>query len=232
MSRGTVYLVGAGPGDPKLITLRGLELLKEADVIVYDFLVNKQLLAFAKDGAKLICAGKARNHHLMKQDEINALLVDKAQKAEMVVRLKCGDPFLFGRGAEEAAYLRERNIPVRVVPGLSSAIAVPTACGVPLTHRDHSASVAIMTGHRREGKELAIVNADTQLFLMTVSNLKNIVKKLIENGRSPDTPCMLIEKGTYKDERSVKSTLTNIVTESEKNCIKPPAIFIVGDTVS
>ncbi len=228
---GKVYLVGAGPGDPKLITVKGLELIKEADAIVYDFLVNKELLTFAKAGAELICAGKARNHHLMKQDEINSLLVDKAGEHGITVRLKSGDPFIFGRGAEEVKYLKERGVSVEVIPGLSSAIAVPTSCGVPLTHRDYASSVAFLTGHRREGKEVRIVNADTLVFLMAVSNLENIVQKLIDSGRSADTPCMLIEKGTHPDEKSVKSTLNNILADSKKHEIKPPAIFVVGEVI-
>lgn len=229
MSKGKVYLVGAGPGDPKLITVKGLELIKIADVIVYDFLVNKELLTYAKDDAELICAGKARDHHLMKQDEINRLLADKAGEVNIVIRLKSGDPFIFGRGAEEMKYLMNRAIPVEVVPGLTSAIAVPTSCGIPLTHRDYASSLAIMTGHRQKDRELKIVNADTLVFLMAVTNLDNIVQKLIDSGRSAETPCIIIEKGTYQDQKSARGTLENIVAESKQRGIQSPAVFIVGE---
>ena len=228
---GKVYLIGAGPGDPQLITVKGLELIKKADVIIYDFLVNKKLLAFAKKEAELICAGKSPLHHSMEQDEINELLAGKAGEVKMVVRLKNGDPFVFGRGAEEADYLGKLNIPCHVVPGVSSATAVPASCGVPLTHRDYSSSAAIITGHRKADGEVKFVDADTLVFLMAVANLKTIINGLIKKGKSPDTPCILIEKGTLENQKAVRGNLGNILKKSKRKNIKPPAVFVVGKVV-
>ena len=228
---GKVYLIGAGPGDPWLITVKGLELIKKADVIIYDFLVNKNLLTFAKEDAELICAGKSSLHHSMEQNDINELLAGKASEVKMVVRLKNGDPFIFGRGAEEADYLAKLNIPCHVVPGVSSATAVPASCGVPLTHRDYSSSAAIITGHRKADGEVKFVDADTLVFLMAVANLKMIINGLIKKGKSPDTPCMLIEKGTLESQKVVRGNLGNILKKSKRKNIKPPAVFVVGEVV-
>ncbi|MCK4422600.1 MAG: uroporphyrinogen-III C-methyltransferase [Candidatus Omnitrophica bacterium] len=236
MKKGKVYLVGAGPGDPRLITVKGLELIKKADVIIYDFLINKELLSFAKKKAELIDAGKSYLHHSMEQEQINKLLAEKAMKVKVVVRLKSGDPFIFGRGAEEAAYLVKRNISCEVVPGLTSAIAVPVSCGVPLTHRDYASSVAIVTGHGKKdsvpvcGSGIKTVNADTLVFLMAVTNLEKIVKTLIRKGKSADTPCILIEKGTSDKQKVVQGSLADIL-EKSKGEIKPPAVFVVGKVV-
>lgn len=226
-----VYLVGAGPGDPELITVKGLKLIRRADVIIYDFLIDKKLLTFAKSGAELICAGKSSLYHSMEQGQINKLLVEKAKKAKIVVRLKNGDPFVFGRGAEEADYLIKHNIFCEVISGVSSAIAVPASCGVPLTHRSCASSVAIITGHRKNNKTLKFVKADTLVFLMAVTNLRSITKKLIKEGRSSDTPCILIEKGTSKNQKAIQGNLGNILKESKKAKVKPPAVFVVGDVV-
>lgn len=231
MRRGKVYLVGAGPGDPELITVKGLRLIKNADVIIYDFLVNKKLLAFAKKTAELICAGKSHIYHSMEQEEINKLLAEKAGEAKTVVRLKNGDPFMFGRGAEEAVYLAERNIPCHVVSGVSSAIAVPASCGVPLTHRDYASSVGITTGHRKDDEAVKSVNADTLVFLMTVGNLKRITENLIRSGKQPDTPCILIERGTLDSQRAVRGNLKNIARKSRVEKINPPAVLVVGEVV-
>ncbi len=224
---GKVYLVGAGPGDPGLITVKGLGLIKKADVIIYDFLINKKLLNFAGKGAKLIYAGKSYKHHSMEQDEINKLLEEKAKKSKVVVRLKNGDPFVFGRGGEEAVYLSKRNIPCEVVPGVSSAIAIPASCGVPLTHRDYASSVAIITGHRKDNT----ISAATLVFLMAVTNLERIVKNLIKKGKSPGTPCILIERGTFKNQKIVQGNLENIAGRAQKKKISPPAVFVVGKVV-
>jgi uroporphyrinogen III methyltransferase/synthase len=231
-SKGKVYLVGAGPGDPELITVKGLKLIQQADVIVYDFLIDQRLLSSARNDAELICAGKSSNHHTMKQEEINQLLVDKAKQHSVVVRLKNGDPYVFGRGAEEAASLAEQNIPFEVVSGVSSAIAVPASAGVPLTHRDYAASVAIITGHRRDDEEVKIADADTLVFLMPVANLQRIAEKLLQEGRSPETPCALIEKGTLPSQKVVQGNLLNIFENSKAQEIKAPAVFIVGEVVN
>ncbi len=245
--KGWVYLVGAGPGDFRLITVKGLELIKKADVIIYDFLINKELLTFAKKGTELVCAGKSRQYpkgrdprampaglhcHSMEQGRINELLVEKTKKAKVVVRLKSGDPFIFGRGAEEAAYLAKRNIPYEVVPGVSSAAAVPASCGIPLTHRDYASSVAIITGHRKDDESVKFINADTLVYLMAVTNLKKITRNLIKDGKSSDTPCILIERGTFHNQKVVQGNLGNIFKKSKREKINPPAVFVVGEVVN
>ena len=230
--KGKVFLVGAGPGDPELITVKGLKLIQQADAIVYDFLIDKRLLSFARKDAELICVGKSPSHHTIKQEEINRLLAEKAEEHPIVVRLKNGDPFIFGRGAEEAASLAEQNIPFEVVSGVSSAIAVPASAGVPLTHRDYASSVAIITGHRRNDEEVKIVNADTLVFLMPVANLEKIAEKLLKEGKSPETPCVLIEKGTLPGQKVIQGNLTNIIKNSKAQEIRPPAVFVVGEVVN
>jgi uroporphyrinogen III methyltransferase/synthase len=230
--KGRVYLVGAGPGDPELITVKGLKLIQQADVIVHDFLIDQRLLSFSRKDAELICAGKSSSRHTMKQEEINQLLAEKAKEYSVVVRLKNGDPYVFGRGAEEAASLAEQNIPFEVVSGVSSAVAVPASAGVPLTHRDYASSVAIITGHRRDDEEVKIASADTLVFLMPVANLQRIAEKLVEEGRDPETPCALIEKGTLPGQKVVQGNLSNIFKKSKTQDIKAPAVFIVGKVVN
>jgi len=230
--KGKVFLVGAGPGDPELITVKGMKLLQQAGAIVYDFLIDPRLLSFARKDAELICVGKSSNHHTMKQEEINRLLAEKAKEHPVVVRLKNGDPYVFGRGAEEAASLAEQDIPFEVVSGVSSAVAVPASAGVPLTHRDYASSVAIITGHRRDDEEVKIAEADTLVFLMPVANLQRIAQKLLEDGKSPETPCALIEKGTLPGQKVVQGKLANILSDSKAKDIKAPAVFIVGEVVN
>ena len=215
-----------------MITVKGLKLIQEADAIVYDFLIDKRLLAFARMDAELTCAGKSPSYHTMKQEEINQLLAEKVNEHSIVVRLKNGDPFVFGRGAEEAIALAELNIPFEVVPGVSSAIAVPASAWVPLTHRDCASSVAIITGHRRNEGEVKIVNADTLVFLMPVANLERIVQKLLQDEKDSETPCVLIEKGTLPGQRVVQGSLGNIVEKSKAKGIKAPAVFVVGEVVN
>ncbi len=230
--RGKVFLVGAGPGDPELITVKGLKLIREADAVVYDFLIDQRLLSFARKDADLVCVGKSPSYHTMKQEDINRLLARKAEEHSIVVRLKNGDPFVFGRGAEEAAFLAERNIPFEIVSGVSSAIAVPASAGVPLTHRNYASSVAIITGHRRDDGEVKIANADTLVFLMPVANLEKIAEKLLKEGKSPDTACVLIEKGTLPGQKVVQGNLATIFKDSKAQEIRPPAVFVVGDVVN
>lgn len=229
--KGKVFLVGAGPGDPELITVKGLKLIQQADAIVHDFLIDRHLLSFAREDAELICVRRFPSHHTIRQEEINRLLAEKAEKHLIVVRLKNGDPFIFGRGAEEAAFLAEHKIPFEVVSGVSSAIAVPASAGVPLTHRDYASSVAIITGHRRDDEEVKMVNADTLVFLMPVANLERIAEKLLKEGKSPETPCVLIEKGTLPGQKVIQGNLSNIVKNSKAQEIRPPAVFVVGETV-
>jgi uroporphyrin-III C-methyltransferase len=228
-----VYLVGAGPGDPGLLTLRGLECLQKADVVVHDRLANHQLLAYAVH-AELIDVGKQPNHHPIPQKDINSILVEEARKGKVVVRLKGGDPFVFGRGGEEAQALVEAGIPFEVVPGVTSAIAVPAYAGIPVTQRGMACSVAFVTGHCAGCKPLdlnwqALAGMDTLVLLMGVHNLPTIISSLTEAGRSLETPVALIEQGTLAEQKVVTGTLADILGKATE--VKPPAIIIVGEVV-
>lgn len=232
---GTVYLVGAGPGNPGLLTLRGLECLQEADVVVHDRLANNRLLAYASQ-AELVDVGKLPDHHPIPQPQINAILVENALAGKKVVRLKGGDPFVFGRGGEEAQALVEAGIPFEIVPGVTSAIAVPAYAGIPVTQRGMACSVAIITGHSAGSKPLSLNwealahGVDTLVFLMGVSSLPVIVSSLIEAGRPASTPVALIEQGTLPAQKVVTGTLADILDGAEQ--IRPPCIIIVGEVVS
>lgn len=233
-----VYLVGAGPGDPGLITLKGLELIKKADVIIYDYLVNKDLLTYAKKDAELIYAGKQASRHELTQGEINRVLVEKAKHKNVVVRLKGGDPFIFGRGGEEALFLAERGIDFEICPGVTSAISVPAYAGIPLTHRDYASTVAFITGHEDAGKTSSSINweglstgIDTLVFLMGIKNLDIITRKLIEHGRPPETEACIIMHGTLPWQKVVVGTLADIEELSKKQGVRPPGILVVGKVV-
>ncbi len=234
LSSAIVYLVGAGPGDPGLLTLRGLECLQKADVVVHDRLANHQLLAYATQ-AEFIDVGKQPDHHPVPQARINEILVQEARKGKIVVRLKGGDPFVFGRGGEEAQALVEAGIPFEIVPGVTSAIAVPAYAGIPVTHRGVACSVAFVTGHCAGCDPLDLnwqalaQGVDTLVFLMGVHNLQTIVSSLMEAGRSPETPVALIEQGTLPEQIVVTGTLANILEKATE--LKPPAIIIVGEVV-
>jgi uroporphyrin-III C-methyltransferase len=234
---GKVYLVGAGPGDPELITVKGLTCIQQADVILYDRLVNEQLLQHAKEGADLIYCGKLPNYHTMQQETINHFLVKHAKKGKVVVRLKGGDPFIFGRGGEEAESLAKHNIPFEIVPGITSGIAAPAYAGIPVTHRDLSASFAIVTGHRREGKEdttnwEALANGvDTLAIYMGVGNLPYIIDQLTTHGKSPQTPVALVQWGTLDDQRTVTGTLATIVDIVQQEQVTNPSMIVVGEVV-
>jgi uroporphyrinogen III methyltransferase/synthase len=231
---GIVYLVGAGPGDPGLLTMRGYECLQKADLVVHDRLANQQLLAYAPR-AEIIDVGKKPDHHPVPQERINAILVDEAKKGKIVVRLKGGDPFVFGRGGEEALALVEANIQFEIVPGITSAIAVPAYAGIPVTQRGTACSVAIVTGHCAGSKPLDInwsalsEGVDTLVFLMGVHSLKLIVTSLLEVGRSSETPIALIEQGTLSEQKVVTGTLADILGKAVD--IKPPAVIIIGEVV-
>jgi uroporphyrinogen III methyltransferase/synthase len=236
MPKGIVYLVGAGPGDPGLLTMRGHECLGKASVVIYDRLVNPALLSHAK-GAELIDVGKQSGHHPVPQEQINALLIEKARLGLTVVRLKGGDPFVFGRGGEEALALAEAAIPFEVVPGVTSAIAAPAYAGIPVTQRGLSTSVAIITGQRSEiaeesrrtNLETYPINADTLIFLMGVENLPRIVASLLNQGRPADTPVAVIEQGSTPHQQVVSGSLADIVERAA--CIRAPAVTIVGEVV-
>ncbi|MDP3790924.1 MAG: uroporphyrinogen-III C-methyltransferase [Candidatus Omnitrophota bacterium] len=238
MLRSTVFLVGAGPGDEKLITVRGRELVGRADCIIYDNLVNAQILKNAKFGCKIIYVGKKASAHTLSQDNINKLLVKEARRYCNVVRLKGGDPFIFGRGAEEAVYLRKKGIDFQIVPGVTSAIAVPAYAGIPLTERSMTSTVGFITGHEDPTKPDSGVDWNaltkalgTMVFLMGAGNLGLIVKRLIASGKPVDTPVAVIRWGTTAKQKTVAGVLSNIVSLSRKNKISPPAIIVVGKTV-
>lgn len=238
MIKPTVYLVGAGPGDNKLITMKGYELIKKADCIIYDYLVDPGLLKYRKDDCILIYAGKRSGAHTLTQDNINRLLVREAKAHRTVVRLKGGDPFVFGRAAEEAYYLKRKKIDFEIVPGVTSAIAVPAYAGIPLTERARTSAVGFITGHEDPTKKnsginwRALVNSlGTMVFLMGVENLDSITKTLIACGKPKETPVALIRWGTTAKQKTVTGSLRNIAELSRKNNITAPAIIVVGETV-
>jgi uroporphyrinogen III methyltransferase/synthase len=236
MKRGKVYLVGAGPGEPGLITQKGLDCLKEADVVIYDRLIDEKLLDSVLPEAEKIYVGKAPSAHSKEQAEINRLLVTKAREGKRVVRLKGGDPYVLGRGGEEAEALAKNGIPFEVVPGISSAIAVPAYAGIPLTHRRLSSSFAVITGHEAGGKsavnwENLATAVDTLVFLMGMKNLREIVNRLIEHGRLPDTPVAVIREGTRPGQKTVVGSLKDIVNKVEEQRLTPPAVIVVGEVV-
>ncbi len=238
MAHGKVYLVGAGPGDPKLLTVKAVELLKHADIVIYDRLVGEAILTLAPEKAEKIYVGKRTGKHEVPQDKITELIIEKAQTGGTVVRLKGGDPFVFGRGGEEAEALVEKGIKFEVVPGISSSVAAPMYAGIPLTHRDYAASVAIITGHRAGDAEKPINWAkiadavDTMVILMGVESLEGIANKLLKGGLSPSKPVAIVESGTYPQQRTLISTLGNIVLEAEKKQVKPPAVIVIGEVAN
>ena len=235
--RGTVYLVGAGPGDPGLLTVKALALLESCDAVVYDYLVNPELLAHVHAFAERIYVGKVGGGRHTPQRQINHLLIRQARAGKRVVRLKGGDPFLFGRGAEEAEALVEAGVPFEVVPGISSALAVPTYAGIPLTHRGMSSSVAVITGARsgdgsyESGAFAHLASADTVVVLMGLAHLREIANDLVNSGRSAETPAAVIRWGTYNGQQTVTGTLGSIAVEAERAGLRAPAVIIVGEVV-
>ncbi|UCH19928.1 MAG: uroporphyrinogen-III C-methyltransferase [Deltaproteobacteria bacterium] len=238
-STGKVYLVGAGPGDPGLITVKGLECIQNADVIIYDYLAESALLKHARKNAELIYAGKKGGNHTLAQEKINELIVEKAQSGAMVTRLKGGDSFIFGRGGEEAEVLFNKGIPFEIVPGITSAIAAPAYAGIPLTHRAFTSTVAFVTGHEDPDKTESNIDwasiskgIGTLVFLMGVKNLSNIVGQLLQHGKPPDTPVALVRWGTTPRQITISGTLDTIVAKVKKAGLKAPAIVVVGDVVN
>ncbi|MCX6006143.1 MAG: uroporphyrinogen-III C-methyltransferase [Chloroflexi bacterium] len=235
---GKVYLVGAGPGDPALITMKAVSCLQKADVVVYDQLVAGQILNYSRAEAEKVFVGKTVKMHFAEQDDINSLLVRKAKQGSIVVRLKGGDPFVFGRGGEEADFLQKNGVPFEIVPGITSAVAVPAYAGIPVTHRGISSSVAIVTGHEDPSKKGSSINwnglatgADTLIFLMGMQNLPQIAKRLIECGRKPQTPVAVIKDGTLPVQVMTIGTLQNIAARVKKEGITAPAVIVVGGVV-
>jgi len=231
-----VYLVGAGPGHPELLTLKAAELLKTGDVIVYDRLIQEEVLALAKPSAERVFMGKSVGRHDSRQDEIHELLAQKAREGKTVIRLKGGDPFVFGRGGEEAEYLAEHGIPFEVIPGVSSALAAPLSAGIAVTHRDAASAVTIVTGHEAKKDQdrvdwSALARMDTLVFLMAVANVPRIADLLIANGRSPDTPAAIVQMAFWHDEHVVTATLGTIAAAVAEAGIKPPATLVIGEVV-
>lgn len=232
-----VYILGAGPGNAELLTIKAKKCIEQSDVIIYDRLVSDNILMLAKPEAEFIYVGKKPNFHTMPQEEINHLIVSKALEGKTVARVKGGDPFLFGRGGEEIEELLKYNIKYEIVPGITSAIAVPAYAGIPITHRDYTSSVHIITGHERnekinsiDYKKFALLD-ETLIFLMSISNLNYITKELIEGGKSSDTPVAVIQNGTTNKQRQIYGKLNNICTLASKNNITSPAIVVVGKVV-
>ena len=237
--KGVVYLVGAGPGDIGLLTVKGLRYLQKAEVVVYDFHLNAQILNYIKHDAEFIYAGKRGGHHTMTQNEINAMIVEKAKEGKIVCRLKGGDPFVFGRGGEEAQVLAREGIRFEVVPGVSSSVAAPAYAGIPLTHRLFSSSFAVIPGYEDTTKEESAIDwtklatgVGTLVFLMAVKNIDLVTKKLIENGRAPDTPVAVIRWGTRPEQKTLVSTVKDIAGLVREKDIKPPAVMVVGNVVT
>jgi uroporphyrin-III C-methyltransferase len=227
-----VYLVGAGPGDPELITVKGQRLLREADVVVYDRLVHRDLVREADADADLYFVGKAPGEHKVLQAEINALLATKARRGNTVVRLKGGDPFVFGRGGEEAHHLRESGVDFEVVPGISSATGVPAYAGIPVTHRGRSRAFTVVTGHTIAMDDTSLdwehlTAVDTLVILMGLRRLPQIAENLIEEGRAADTPVAVISSGTTADQQVVRGTLDTI--EGRLGPLEPPVTIVVGE---
>lgn len=238
MAAGFVSLIGAGPGDPELITLKGMRCLQKADVVIYDALVNEELLGFCRSGAELIDAGKRAGQPSVAQETITALLIEKARAGFYVVRLKGGDPFVFGRGGEEAEALHAAGIAWEVVPGVSSAISVPAYAGIPLTHRGYAASFAVVTGHEDPAREYSRIDwpalargIDTLVFLMSSSRLALIAERLIANGRSPSTPAAVIQWGTTAEQQTVAGTLATIADDVAQAGLGSPATLVIGEVV-
>ncbi|MDG5815164.1 uroporphyrinogen-III C-methyltransferase [Chitinispirillales bacterium ANBcel5] len=237
-ANGKAILLGAGPGDPELITVKGIKALSQADVIVYDYLASQELLMHAPEYAEKIYVGKKAGSHTMKQSEINELLVRKTLEGKLVVRLKGGDPFVFGRGGEECQALAQAGCEFEIIPGITSGIAAATYAGIPVTHRTMASSVALITGHEDPLKAQSSFDwqylsrgVDTLVFFMGVGNLESIAKKLIKNGRPGSTPVAVIRWGTTSEQQTVTATLDTIASEAVAAGITPPAVIVIGDVV-
>ena len=235
---GKVYLVGSGPGAPGLLAQRARAVIDTADVVLYDQLPGEEILATLPEDAELIDCGKYGGKHTLEQDEIEALMIDRAQQGKVVIRLKGGDPFLFGRGGEELERVRAAGLDVGMVPGISSALAVPASVGIPLTHRSYASQVTILTGHEDPTKpepaldwKLLAQSRGTIVILMGVANLKRIAEALVENGKGKNTPVAIIERGLRKDRRVTTGTLATIAIKAKKTGVKPPAVIVIGNVV-
>lgn len=236
MASAMVYLVGAGPGDPDLITVRGLDCIREADVLVYDRLVATRLLGEARCDAERIYVGKAPGRQALTQEGINRLLVQLGREGRVVCRLKGGDPFVFGRGGEEAEALAAAGIPFAVVPGVTSAVAVPAAAGIPVTHRGTARAFTVITGHMADGSAgvdwaAAARLGGTLVILMAMANLTEITGRLLDGGLDPDTPAAVVERGTLPGQRTAIGSLATIATAARGECLSSPAVVVIGEVV-
>jgi uroporphyrin-III C-methyltransferase len=238
MSKGKVFIVGAGPGDPELLSIKAYKIIENADVIIYDRLVSNLILQQIPEKIEKIFGGKKPSDHHLSQNHINKIIVEEARKGKIVVRLKGGDPLLFGRGGEEALMLRKAGIEFEIIPGISSALAVPTYAGIPLTHRGYSSSLTIITGHEDPTKSRNFVNwekigtiTDTIVVLMGISRLKKIVKYLLKAGKHSKTPIAIIEHGTTTHQREIIGDLSNIIQKIEEYDVQAPAVIVIGDVV-
>ncbi|MBI4654011.1 MAG: uroporphyrinogen-III C-methyltransferase [Nitrospirae bacterium] len=236
--KGKVFIVGAGPGDIGLLTVKGLKCLQRAEVVIYDFHLNAQVLNYINHDAEFIYAGKRGGQHTMAQEQINQILIEKAKEGKIVCRLKGGDPFIFGRGGEEAEALSREGIEFEIVPGVSSAVAAPAYAGIPLTHRSYSSSFAVVPGNEDISKQESSIDwaklaagVGTIVFLMTVKNINIVCQRLVENGRSPDTPVAVIRWGTRPEQKTIVGNLKNIAELTREKDIKPPAVMVVGEVV-
>src|SRR4030067_124855 len=236
--KGKVFIVGAGPGDIGLLTVKGWKCLRKAEVVIYDLHLNAQILNYINHDVEFIYAGKRGGHHAVRQEEINEILVQKAKEGKIICRLKGGDPFVFGRGGEEAEALAENGIEFEIVPGVSSSVAAPAYAGIPLTHRLYSSPFAVIPGYEEEKKKRSNIvwaklstGVGTLVFLMAVKNIDVVTQKLIENGRSPETPVAVVRWGTRPDQKTIIGTLKNIVELVKEKDIKPPAVMVVGNVV-
>ena len=239
MKKGKVMLVGSGPGDPGLLTIKARESIEKADVLIYDYLANPEFLKCARESTEIYYVGKKGGDHTLPQDEINELILYKAEEGKCVVRLKGGDPYIFGRGGEEAEELANRGIDFEVVPGVTAGSAAAAYAGIPLTHRGFTSTLAFITGHEDSAKvesgiawDKIATGAGTLVFYMGVKNLPNIVENLIKNGRPPDTPAAVIRWGTTFRQKTVAGTLSTIVELVQEAGIMPPAITVVGEVIS
>ncbi|MDZ7804906.1 uroporphyrinogen-III C-methyltransferase [Thiohalophilus sp.] len=237
-NKSCVYLVGTGPGDPDLLTVKALRLIKQADVIVYDRLVSEPILDLIPAGSSRIFVGKATDHHTLPQDEINALLVKMAHKARTIVRLKGGDPLVFGRGSEEATFLARHDIDFEIIPGVTAATAATTYAGIPMTHRGLATGVQIITGHSRNNLDLQhdwqkLANEDTTLVVyMGLANIHYITRKLIDAGLPTDTPAAAIQDGATPRQRRLIGTLADLAEQTERQAFRPPVLFVIGKVVA
>ncbi len=235
---GKVILVGAGPGDPDLLTIKGRDQIAQADVILYDALISQEILKHSKPDCKKVFVGKRSGHHSAKQEEINEMLLQYAKEYKHVVRLKGGDPFVFGRGGEEAMFLAAHGVQFEIVPGVTSGVAVPAYAGIPITHRGAATSVTFVTGHvssasspKRNWQALAKLNG-TLVFFMGVHNLEEITTQLIKHGRAEDTPAAIIRNGSLPDQEILTATLSTLTQEAQNHNFAPPALIIIGEVVN